>query len=87
MNRAIRHGKWELVSGGVQKPPYTTPWELYDLKEDRAELNDLAKQHPEMVKTLEEMWHQWALANDVYPLDGRDWYVKIKANVDKRKNN
>ena len=85
VNRAIRCGNWKLVSGGTQEPPYTTPWELYDLRKDRSELNDLAKQYPATVKKLEGMWHQWALENDVYPLDGRSWYDKIKANVDKRK--
>ncbi|MHC4433322.1 MAG: sulfatase-like hydrolase/transferase, partial [Planctomycetota bacterium] len=43
-NRAVRQGKWKLVSrhpGG---------WELYDLEADRTELNNLAGEHPQKVE-------------------------------------
>jgi arylsulfatase len=83
-DRAVRAGKWKLVSSGTNKPPYTGPWELYDLEKDRTELNDLSKQHPEIAEKLKTMWHQWALENDVYPLDNRSWGAKIKADVDKQ---
>ena len=32
------------------------PWELYDLKTDRAEQNNLAAKMPEKVKELEKVW-------------------------------
>ena len=53
-NRAIRSGDRKLVSakGG--------PWELYDLSQDRSELNDLAKANPEEVRQLETLWHHVA---------------------------
>jgi arylsulfatase len=82
-NRAIHMGKWKLVSKGTNKKPYIGPWELYDLEKDRTELDDLSKQHPDIAKKLEKIWHEWAVENNVYPLDNRSWYQKIEAGVDK----
>jgi len=82
-NRAIHMGKWKLVSKGTNKKPYIGPWELYDLEKDRTELDDLSKQHPDIAKKLEKIWHDWAVENNVYPLDNRSWYQKIEAGVDK----
>ena len=50
-NRAIRVGDWKLVSVGG------SPWELYDLGNDRCESHDLAAGHPEKVKQLEQAWN------------------------------
>jgi arylsulfatase len=49
-NRAVRVGDWKLVAAEG------TPWELYDLKTDRAEQNNLASQRPDKVKELEQVW-------------------------------
>ncbi len=51
-NRAIRVGDWKLVAAAG------TPWELYDLKSDRAEQRNLATRMPEKVKELELAWQQ-----------------------------
>jgi len=53
-NRAIRKGKWKLVS--IQKGE----WELYDMNADRAETNDLADKHPKIVEKLAGMYTLWA---------------------------
>jgi len=53
-NRAIRFGKWKLVS------KYMDGWELYDLEADRTELNSLTERHPEVVKDLSARWEAWA---------------------------
>lgn len=53
-NKAIRHGKWKLVS--VRKGR----WELYDMQTDRTELNDLAHKYPEKVERLKLMYRNWA---------------------------
>jgi arylsulfatase A-like enzyme len=81
VNRAVRRGKMKLVSRAAMRPPYTGPWELYDLEKDRTETNDLAAQNADMVNEMAEMWDAWAKANNVYPLDGRGWNVKIRASV------
>ena len=49
-NEALRNGDWKLVK------PNGGPWELYNLKEDRAETNDLVAQYPEKVEALEKQW-------------------------------
>lgn len=53
-NRAVRKGDLKAVSAKGK------PWELYDLREDRSELNDLTKQRPEQAKELQTLWHQVA---------------------------
>ena len=49
-NRAVRVGDWKLVAAKGD------PWELYDLSIDRAESNNIAQQHPNKVRQLEERW-------------------------------
>lgn len=49
---AIRDGKWKAIRKSLlRKTP--GPWQLYDLEADPSEANDLAKDHPEIVKRLE----------------------------------
>ena len=50
-NRALRVGDWKIVAAGKD-----SPWELYDLKADRCETNNLARQMPEKVRELAAMW-------------------------------
>jgi arylsulfatase A-like enzyme len=49
-NRAIRIGDWKLVAAKDD------PWELYDLKNDRAEQRNLASENPDKVKELSDAW-------------------------------
>jgi arylsulfatase len=51
-NRALRVGDWKLVAAEG------TPWELYDLKTDRAEQHDLASKMPEKVQELAALWQK-----------------------------
>ena len=57
-NRAIRKGKWKVVSarGG--------PWELYDMDKDRTELNDQSKTQPFLTKELAALWYQFDKNSD-----------------------
>ncbi len=65
LQRAIRKGKWKMVTPSAQDP-----WELYDLSVDRTELHDLALQNPNVVRELNDMWESWAVRCGV-PLDIR----------------
>jgi arylsulfatase A-like enzyme len=49
-NRAIRVGDWKLVAD------HKKPWELYDLRSDRAESNNLAAGKSAKVRELERAW-------------------------------
>ncbi len=55
-NRAIREGKWKLVS----RFNNGSRWELYDLEADRTETNDLAGQQPDLVARLAANYEEWA---------------------------
>ncbi len=61
-NRAVRDGDWKLVA------KENMPWELYNIADDRSEQNDLAKAHPDRVKTLAAQWDAYAARADVLPL-------------------
>jgi arylsulfatase len=51
-NRAVRVGNWKLVAAKDE------PWELYDLKTDRAEQHNLAASLPAKAKELEQVWQR-----------------------------
>jgi arylsulfatase len=68
-NRAVRHGKWKLVSKWSK--PEDGRWELYDLEQDRSELNDLAADMPDKVAELAGMWEAWA--DRVGVIEWRSW--------------
>ena len=52
--KAVRQGKWKLVKYGNAR------WELYNMDEDRTELNNLAGKYPERVKEMTGMWDAWS---------------------------
>jgi arylsulfatase len=62
-DRALRQGKWKLVSAKLGK------WELYNLDEDRTELNDLAETNPKRVAAMAAEWFR--MAEQVDRLKGR----------------
>ena len=82
-NRAVILGDWKLVSEGNNKEPYLGNWELYNLKDDRTETTNLMARYPDKAQELKELWDRWATENNVYPLDGRGWNEKIRADVTK----
>lgn len=51
-NRAFRMGDWKLSARSGKNGK----WELYNLKVDRCESNDLASKYPERVKQLAQQW-------------------------------
>jgi arylsulfatase len=52
-NRAVRVGDWKLISDKG-----SSVWELYDLKTDRAEQNNLAAKMPDKARELEAVWQR-----------------------------
>lgn len=62
-NRAVRQGKWKLVS------QFKGPWELYDLAADRTETKDLAKANPAKVTAMTAIYESWAQRCGVVPYE------------------
>ncbi len=53
---SVRNTRWHVVSGakgGVKK------WELYDVRADIGEQNDVAAQHPDVVRYLDAAYEKW----------------------------
>ncbi|MFW6277074.1 MAG: arylsulfatase [Prolixibacteraceae bacterium] len=74
-NRAIREGKWKLVSKAypgaghfrkVDEIPINE-WALYNMETDRTELNDLAAENPDKVKEMAAKWQRWAERTHTVP--------------------
>ncbi|HEY0670270.1 MAG TPA: arylsulfatase, partial [Sphingobacteriaceae bacterium] len=59
-SRGVRYGDWKLVTLNVN-----SPWELYNLRTDRTETKNVAKENPELLKKLSAAWEKWAAENDV----------------------
>jgi len=66
-NRAVRQGKWKIVS------KHPDQWELYDIDADRTELTNLAQKYPEKVEQLKALYDSWAARCGVQP-----WPVRKK---------
>ena len=62
-DRALRQGHWKLVSAKLGR------WELYNMDEDRTEVNDLSNQLPDRVTAMAAEWFQ--IAEEVDRLKGR----------------
>ena len=62
-NRAIRQGDWKLVAAKGD------PWELYNLRVDRAESKNLANEQPDRVEQMAKLWQDRADAfgRQAYP--------------------
>jgi arylsulfatase len=62
-NRAVRQGDWKLVSR------YPDQWELFNLREDRTELKNLATAEPKRAQEMIGMHEAWAKRSNVLPWD------------------
>jgi len=62
-NCAVRDGRFKLVI------KYPGDWELYDMVEDRTELNDLAGVNRPQVEKMVAAWNEWAERCGILPWD------------------
>lgn len=80
-NRGIYHDGWMANTTPVRNPwDFTTStprkttdydWELYDLRHDFSQSNDLAKSNPQKLAEMKEIWEKEARRNNVFPIDDR----------------
>jgi arylsulfatase len=82
-NRAVYHRGWKAVTyhgtqgmiyDGVTDPmkPFDEDrWELYNVAEDFAEARDLADEHPQKLRELQDIWWVHAARYNVLPLNAQ----------------
>jgi arylsulfatase A-like enzyme len=60
--RAVRQGRWKavLIPHDNGQRPGTGQWQLFDLTTDPGETHDLAKAHPDVLKTMTQNWDAYA---------------------------
>ena len=68
-NAFMIDGPWKLVGKGVATPqgPDTDKWELYNLNDDRTELNNQAQTDKQRLRKMADTWYAWAQADGVFP--------------------
>jgi arylsulfatase len=77
-DRAIYHDGW-IASTKVMRPPWVTlspkqnvldyPWELYDLRSDWTQYEDVAAKYPDKLKEMQDLFWKEAEKYQVLPLD------------------
>jgi arylsulfatase A-like enzyme len=74
-SRGIWHDGWKAITNHPSISGWSNfnddEWELYHTDVDRAELHNLAAEHPEKVRELVNLWFAEAGANGAFPLDDR----------------
>jgi arylsulfatase A-like enzyme len=74
-SRAIWHQGWKAITTHPSMSGWGSfdndAWELYHTDVDRAELHDLAAEHPVKLRELVNLWYAEAGANGAFPLDDR----------------
>jgi arylsulfatase A-like enzyme len=70
--RAIRMGDWKAVEYRVNRGERRGPVELYNLKDDIGESNDLAAEHPELVAELTAKMDAARVPSATFPFPGLD---------------
>lgn len=73
-NRAVRLGKWKLVSRWSRPKragEWGGKWELYNIDADRTEMHDLSEEMPAKVAELAGLWQAWA--DRVGVVEWRSW--------------
>jgi arylsulfatase len=87
-SRGVYHDGWFAGTFGPKAPWLNDPsgvfnwqpeediWELYNLDTDYSQSKDLAKENPEKLAELKEIFDVEATANHVYPI-GASWYTVL----------
>lgn len=66
---------WNAAKGGFDKAwdSDTDTWQLYDLKNDFSQANDVSKQYPEKLKQMKKLFLTEAKDNKDFPLGAGNW--------------
>ena len=80
-NCALRWGNWKLVK------QYKKPWELYDIANDRTEMNDLASSNKSKRDQLIVLWESWAKRHAVAYPERFNMYEFLQRKRNNTRNN
>lgn len=66
---------WNAMHGGFDKSwdSATDTWELYDLKNDFSQANDLSKQQPQKLEEMKKLFMKVAAENKDFPIGAGNW--------------
>lgn len=64
--KAYFDGDWKAL--WMPAPTGSGDWELFNLRSDPGELNDLGKEHPQKLAELVARWEEYRIANGVLDL-------------------
>ena len=88
-NRGIYHNGW--MASSLSFVPWQSvretfdldkaKWELYNIEEDFSQANDLAKQRPDLLRQLQDLWWVEAAKYNVLPLDWRGGNPRMNAEL------
>ena len=73
--QAIRKGDWKAVKYNVLKDP-EAPIELYNLRDDIGEENNLAQSHPEIVAEMQAIFETARTDSDVFTFSSKTYLSK-----------
>jgi arylsulfatase len=77
-NRSFYRDGWKLVTLHRPGAPYDDQeWELYDIRHDPTERENLADQRPDLVVELSAAWEKSAWENKVFPLNDFTGYLGV----------
>lgn len=62
-NRAIREGDWKLL--WLCQPAGPNGWQLFNLRDDPAELNDISTAQPKIKERLLQRWDDYSTSNNI----------------------
>ncbi|MCA9123426.1 MAG: sulfatase [Planctomycetaceae bacterium] len=79
---SVRQGDWKLIRRFEPHPSYPDIHELYNLKKDIGETNNLAKQMPDRVKQLDTLIDQFVKQTDALYPKPNPAYVATPSNTD-----
>jgi Sulfatase len=95
-SRAIYHDGWKAVTFHPVGPMYNdglSPnasfdddvWELYHVAEDLSETVDRARDEPDRLQSMVELWWHEAAQNQVLPIDNRILHAFLNPKPDRRR--